>query len=77
MTNEEEELRRRLKEMGVTPAPSGLISRHHVGVYLDLHQNTLRKLRDAGVGPPAVKMGGQWFYSVAALAQWLANGGDK
>ena len=43
------------------------------------HPATLGDWRRRGIGPPCIKVGGQWRYPRAALLDWIASrprGGD-
>lgn len=72
-----DEARAEFVAMGARVPPSGLLNRIDVARYLGVDDSTLRKWREAGVGPPCIKCGGQWKYPIAGLAEWLTHGDSR
>ena len=68
-----DELRTRLREMGINVPPSDLITRVQLQKFLGCHANTLLKWRQSGVGPQAIRFtaSGHWHYSIADVARHL------
>jgi hypothetical protein len=44
---------------------------------LDRHPETLRSWRKGGIGPACVRIGGQWAYPLASLAEWITGKLDE
>ena len=42
-----------------------------VAAQLGTSTETLKRWRNAGEGPPAVRIGGQWRYRAEAVAAWI------
>ncbi len=38
---------------------------------LDVTRRTLYRWRKRGAGPPAMRLGGRWYYSEKGLRKWL------
>jgi predicted site-specific integrase-resolvase len=68
-----EQLRAQLESQGVHVPPSGLLRTAQVAIVLDLSAGTLAAWRRDGKPPSAVRINGQWFYGLDAIAA-LMNG---
>jgi Helix-turn-helix domain len=68
-----EELRTQLEARGVHVPPSGLLRAAQVARILDKSPGTLQNWRRAGQQPAAVRIGGQWHYSLESLACWMSG----
>jgi hypothetical protein len=66
-----EELRTQLEARGVHCPPSGLLRAAQVALILDVSVGTLQNWRRSGLSPTAIRIGGQWFYSIASLAECM------
>jgi predicted DNA-binding transcriptional regulator AlpA len=72
--SEIDELRARLARLENAGAkPRGRTNMIGASRYLDISEETLRRMHERGNGPPRVRMGARgWSYSYAELDAWLA-----
>jgi hypothetical protein len=68
-----DELRSSLEANGIRVPPSGLLRASVVALILDKSASTLQDWRRAGLPPHAVRLNGQWHYSIASLADWMTG----
>ncbi len=71
-----DELRAELEASGLRVAIGGLAAKQ-VADLLRISTRTLRRWREAGEGPRAVRLGGRFVYPLADLAALITESGQK